>query len=204
MRRPSRAATRAARRRTGAARRRRRARGRRRSSMSLSSACVPTTIRAWPRRGAQRRLAALGGRHLPGEQGGHELGSELGSQHPRDRPHVLAGEHLGRRDEGRLAAALGDLEHRPQRHEGLARADLALHEPVHRPVALRDRARSGHRPTPGRACAGTAAMRRSPPSSAPASRRVADSARTNCRCWSRATCRTNASCMRRVLRAWSI
>ncbi len=84
----------------------------------------------------QRRLAPLGGRHLTGEQRGHELGGELRPQHPRDRSQVLTGEHLGRGDEGRLAAALGDLEHRPQGHERLARADLALHEPVHRPVAL--------------------------------------------------------------------
>ena len=80
---PSAAAPRAARRRTGAARRRRRARGRRTRPMSLSSACVPTTMRDWPDAAAQQRLPPLGGGQLPGEQGRHELGRELGAEHAR-------------------------------------------------------------------------------------------------------------------------
>ena len=48
---------------------------------------------------------------------------------------VLLGEDLGGREEGGLSTAVDDLEHRPQRHEGLAGADLALEQPVHRVVA---------------------------------------------------------------------
>jgi hypothetical protein len=49
-----------------------------------------------------------------------------------NRSQVLAGEHLGRREQGRLSTRIGDREHRPQRDEGLTGSDLALHEPVHR------------------------------------------------------------------------
>ena len=53
----------------------------------------------------------------------------------RDRAVVLLGEHLGRRQQHRLAAGVDDPEHGPQRDEGLAGADLALQETVHRVVA---------------------------------------------------------------------
>ena len=45
---------------------------------------------------------------------------------------VLRGEHLGRREQRGLPAGVDDLEHRAQRAERLARADLALQQPVHR------------------------------------------------------------------------
>ena len=48
---------------------------------------------------------------------------------------VLLGEHLGRGQQGGLSPGVDDLEHRAQRDHGLAGADLALEEPVHRVVA---------------------------------------------------------------------
>ena len=45
---------------------------------------------------------------------------------------VLLGEHLGRREHRRLPAGVDDGEHRAQRDHRLARADLALEQPVHR------------------------------------------------------------------------
>ena len=84
----------------------------------------------------QSGLATLGRRELAGEQRGHELRGELGTQHPRDGAEVLRSEHLRRCDERGLAAALCHLQHGPQGHERLARPDLALDEAVHGPVAL--------------------------------------------------------------------
>ena len=57
------------------------------------------------------------------------------AEHRRDRALVLLGEHLGRREQRRLATGVDHLEHRAQRDHRLARADLALQQPVHR-VAL--------------------------------------------------------------------
>ena len=76
----------------------------------------------------------------PGEQGhaGGVLGrAELAglgqrAEHAGDRPVVLLGEHLGRGEQGRLAARVHHLEHGPDRDHRLARADLALQQPVHR------------------------------------------------------------------------
>ena len=48
---------------------------------------------------------------------------------------VLLGEHLGRRQQRGLAAGVDDLEHRAQGDHGLAGADLALEQPVHRVAA---------------------------------------------------------------------
>ena len=49
------------------------------------------------------------------------------------------GQHLGGREQRRLPAGVDDLQHRPQGHDRLARADLALQQPVHRCVAARAR-----------------------------------------------------------------
>ena len=49
---------------------------------------------------------------------------------------VLGGEHGRRHEHGDLPAVLGRLERRPQRHLGLAVADVADHEAVHRPDPL--------------------------------------------------------------------
>ena len=48
-----------------------------------------------------------------------------------DRAVVLLGEDLGGRQQRRLTARVDHREHRPQRHDGLAGADLALQQPVH-------------------------------------------------------------------------
>ena len=72
---------------------------------------------------------------------------------------------------------LGDLQHRAQRDERLARPDLALHEPVHRPVALEIARDLVADRRPGRACARTAATRRSARSSAPGARGASPTAR---------------------------
>ena len=85
------------------------------------------------RRDAQGCAASFRCRELPGEQRRHDPRSEFGAEHPGDRAKMLSGEDLGRRDEGGLPPALGDLEHRSERHQRLPRADLALHETVHRP-----------------------------------------------------------------------
>ena len=53
-----------------------------------------------------------------------------------DAAGVLGGEHLGGREQRGLAAGVDDLGHGPQRDDGLARADLALQQPVHRLVAV--------------------------------------------------------------------
>ncbi len=45
---------------------------------------------------------------------------------------VLLGEHLGRDHEGALVAALHAVKKRRERDHGLAGADVALQEPVHR------------------------------------------------------------------------
>ncbi len=84
---------------------------------------------------AQRRTTPLGRRQLTGQQCRHELDRQVGAEHPSDRAQMLRSEHLGRSDERGLAAALGHLQHRAQRHERLARPDLTLNEPIHRPLA---------------------------------------------------------------------
>ena len=45
---------------------------------------------------------------------------------------MLLGEHLGGREQRRLAPGVDDAQHRAERHDGLAGADLALEQPVHR------------------------------------------------------------------------
>ena len=62
------------------------------------------------------------------------------AEHGGDRAVVLLGEHLGRGEQRRLAAGVDDPQHRAQRDDGLAGADLALEQPVHRVVAARSAA----------------------------------------------------------------
>ena len=110
---------------------------------SWSRAWVPTTMPAAPGRGVEQRLAPRRRAHRAGEQrdpGGHVGAAEhaaLGqrARAARDRAVVLRGEHLGRREQRRLPAGVDHLQHRAQRDHGLAGADLALQQPVHRVVA---------------------------------------------------------------------
>ena len=63
-----------------------------------------------------------------------EDGAALGelAEHRHDRAVVLLREHLGRCQQRRLAAGVDDAQHRPERDQRLAGADLALEQPVHR------------------------------------------------------------------------
>ena len=72
------------------------------------------------------------------------LGDEAGEHLDRDREggqaalegaEVLLGEDRGRDQDRHLAAVLHRLERRPQRHLGLAVADVAADQPVHRAAA---------------------------------------------------------------------
>ena len=89
------------------------------------------------RHARQQGLATLGDRQLAGQQRGSEPGREVRPERAHDRAQVLVGKHLGRREQSRLATRLGDGEHRPQRHQGLARSHLALDETVHRHGGLK-------------------------------------------------------------------
>ena len=85
-----------------------------------------------------------GGLERAGEQGDPGAGRvavELAGAAERaeqraDAAGVLGGEHLGGREQRGLPAGVDDLGHRPQRDDGLAGADLALQEAVHRLVAV--------------------------------------------------------------------
>ena len=76
---------------------------------------------------AGQRAAALGGR----ERARQELDRRERADERLDRAHVLVGEHFGRREQRGLAASVEHLEHCPQRHDRLSRADVALQQPAH-------------------------------------------------------------------------
>ncbi len=114
-------------------------------TFSSSSACVPITMPADPEAAssiAARRAAApsepvssttcVASSAPPSMPPCAELAEHLG-----DRAVVLLREHLGRREKCRLTSGVDDAEHRAQRDDGLAGADLALQQPVHR-VARRE------------------------------------------------------------------
>jgi hypothetical protein len=90
----------------------------------------------------QRLLAGPRGQRA-GEQrdaGGLLRGAQLArptevAEQRAQRAGVLHGEHLGGRQQRRLPAGVDGLQHRPQRHHGLAGADLPLQQPVHRVLA---------------------------------------------------------------------
>ena len=66
------------------------------------------------------------------------------------RARVLGGEHLGGREQRGLAAGVDHLQHRPQRHDRLARAHVSLEQPQHRHVARKVRGDLlAHRPLAG-------------------------------------------------------
>ena len=62
---------------------------------------------------------------------------------------MLAGEDLGRREQSRLRARLDRGQHRHQRDQGLARADIALEQAKHRHVLLEIALDLGDRPALG-------------------------------------------------------
>ena len=127
-----------------------------------------------------QRVGAPRGRRRAGQQRHpHRL-----ARHQRlQRGEVLLGQRLGRRHEHRLHVVLDRAQHRVQRDDGLARADLAHEQALHRPrrgellVERRDRPRlvAGQRRTAAapRASGGSATARRQ----APAPRRWTGAAR---------------------------
>ena len=92
-------------------------------------------LAAWSIASARCGLGHRAGEQLDvGRVGGaaeHAAGREV-AEHRGDRAEVLLGEHLGRRQQGGLAAGVDDAQHRAQRDQGLAGADLALEQAVHR------------------------------------------------------------------------
>ena len=103
---------------------------------SSSNACVPITMPDSPvasRDSGSVRWALViePVRQLDARAAHHPAVGQL-AQHGGDGAVVLLGEHLGRREEGGLAAGVDHPQHRPERHEGLAGADLALEQTVHR------------------------------------------------------------------------
>ena len=105
---PLAAAPRAARRRTGAARRRRRARGRRTGRGRRGARGCRRRCRACPEaaRSAALRRSAAGS--CPVRRVGMSSAASSGPSIRGDRAQVLRREHLGRREERRLAAGVGD------------------------------------------------------------------------------------------------
>ena len=70
------------------------------------------------------------------DPGGDLRGTQLArlaqrAEQRAQRTGVLSREHLGGREHRGLPARIHRLQHRPQRHDRLARAHIALHEPVH-------------------------------------------------------------------------
>ena len=181
------------------------------STVSWISACVPTTMPASPLTIVEQRGAPGGGRLRPGEQG--DPGADVGAaeqpalgerpEHRGDRAVVLLREHLGRREQRGLAAGVDDGEHRPQRHDGLAGADLALEQPVHRVLAGqvgRDRRATSSLPVGERERQPRVERREQPVGARPPAA-VAGSAMTSARRWARTVCSTNASSKRSRRRA---
>ena len=70
---------------------------------------------------------------LPGLRGAGEDGDlhPHAVEHTRDGGEMLAGEYLGGRHHAGLVAVVHGQQHRHQRHEGLAAADVALQQAVH-------------------------------------------------------------------------
>ena len=121
---------------------------------SDSSACVPTTIPACPLAASSRLLRRSAAFCGAGQQ--RDPRADLGAaEHPAlrqvaeqraQRAGVLRGEHRRRGEQRGLAARVDHLEHRAQRDDRLARADLALQQPLHRVRARRGPRRSARRP----------------------------------------------------------
>ena len=86
----------------------------------------------------QRQLAAgeLAERVAPPRRGGRageqRGGDGLAAEQALDRGEVLFGERLGRRHQRGLASIADGLQHRVQRDDGLAAADLSHQQPLHR------------------------------------------------------------------------
>ena len=139
---------------------------------SVSKACVPTTRSRLPASSSAWMPRALAGggpvREQCDRQRAHSADPGRVAR-PRARSRklaggqeVLLGQHLGRDHEGALVPALHAVEERRERDDGLARADVALQQAVHR---MRGAEVGGHLPDRsflGRRSAGRAGVRGTP------------------------------------------
>ena len=119
----------------------------RRPTGSSISACVPTISCSSP----VARRARISRRRAAVVEPVSSAAVQQRARHQRlDRREVLVGQRLGRRHQRGLAAVLDGAQHRVQRDDGLAGADLAHQQPLHR--ARRARGRRRRRPSrcPGR------------------------------------------------------
>ena len=100
----------------------------RNATSGCNSAWVPTTIEVRP----EARPASSASRGRPFSRPVSSATSTPGRRgEALQRRVVLAGQHLGRRHQRRLRAALDRDQHRQQRDHGLAAADIALQQPHH-------------------------------------------------------------------------
>ena len=112
------------------------------STASSISAWVPTSSFSSPLASLPSRSARRPRRRRAGEQRGlHQLAGHQRLQ----RGEVLLGERLGRRHQRGLGARLDRAQHRVDGHHGLAGADLAHEQALHRPVARELVVDGGHR-----------------------------------------------------------
>ena len=95
---------------------------------------------------AARQLAQqVGAARLRGGAGQQRGLHELTGHQLLQRREVLLGQRLRGRHQRGLAAGLDGAQHRVQRHDGLAGADLAHQQPLHRPVGRHVLVERGHR-----------------------------------------------------------
>ena len=103
---------------------------------SSSSAWVPITIPASPiasrESGSVRWALVIEPVSSSTFVAAHHPAGRQVAEHRGDRAVVLLGEHLGGREQRGLPPGVDHAQHRPQRDQGLAGADLALEQPVHR------------------------------------------------------------------------
>ena len=112
------------------------------STASSISACVPTRIFSSPDAELAQQVGAARLRRGAGEQRGLD---ELTRHQLLQRREVLLGERLGGRHQRGLAAGLDGAQHRVQRDDGLAGADLAHQQALHRAVGRHVLVERGHR-----------------------------------------------------------
>ena len=110
---------------------------------SSISAWVPTISDSSPLASLPSRSARRPRRRRAGQQPGSD---RLGAEQLLDRREVLLGERLGRRHQRGLVAVLDRAQHRVERDDGLAGADLAHQQPLHRARRARDPRRSPRSP----------------------------------------------------------
>ena len=137
------------------------------STASCSSAWVPMTMPDLTAGDLGADLLLLRRRHRAGQQrhpGGVVGPAELAAhrqrtEHIADRPKMLCGKDFRRRQQRALVAGIDHLQHRQHRDDRLARADLTLQQPVHRPGRreFRRTARRAPRAAPRSARRATAA-----------------------------------------------